>query len=99
MTANTKRTIKVGKAEIVHSAWSNTVTFTDTEGNKRVIDDSVGHVMLLIEATSEEYREHGSFMIPEPILQSWSHPVISDGKMYLREQDNLFCYDIAGETP
>ena len=51
-------------------------------------------LMVLVEATPEAYREHGSFMIPEMGNFSWSHPVISDGKLYLREQDNLFCYEV-----
>ncbi len=51
--------------------------------------------MYLIEATPEGYREHGTFMIPEVEKQSWSLQVIANGKLYLREQDNLFCYDIA----
>lgn len=53
-------------------------------------------LMVLIEATPEEYREKGSFMIPNINQFSWSHPVIADGKLYLREQDNLYCYDISG---
>ena len=27
-------------------------------------------------------------------LQSWSHPAIADGMLFLREQDKLYCYDI-----
>jgi outer membrane protein assembly factor BamB len=33
-------------------------------------------------------------MIPAVEKPSWSHPVIADGKLYLREQDTLYCYDI-----
>ncbi|MCP4654926.1 MAG: PQQ-binding-like beta-propeller repeat protein [bacterium] len=51
-------------------------------------------LMILIEATPEAYREKGSFMIPEVEHPSWSHPVISGGKLYLREQGMLFCYDV-----
>jgi outer membrane protein assembly factor BamB len=51
-------------------------------------------LMVLIEATPEAYREHGSFMIPDVKHPSWAHPVIADGKLYLREQDTLYCYDI-----
>lgn len=51
-------------------------------------------LMVLVEATPEGYREKGSFMIPEVNQFSWSHPVIAGGKLYLREQDNLFCYDV-----
>jgi outer membrane protein assembly factor BamB len=52
-------------------------------------------LMVLIEATPERYREHGSFMIPDVERESWPHPVIAGTRLYLREQDNLFCYDLA----
>lgn len=51
-------------------------------------------LMVLVEATPEEYREKGSFMIPDVHQFSWSHPVISGGNLLLREQDNLFVYDV-----
>jgi outer membrane protein assembly factor BamB len=54
-------------------------------------------VMVLIEATPKGYRERGSFEIPDVESYSWSHPVIVDGKLYLREQDNLFCYDVSAK--
>jgi hypothetical protein len=52
--------------------------------------------MVLVEATPKGYREHGSFMIPDVDSPSWAHPVIVGGRLYLREQDNLFCYDVSG---
>jgi outer membrane protein assembly factor BamB len=52
-------------------------------------------LMVLVEATPESYREHGSFKIPDVDNPSWAHPVIAGGKLYLREQDRLFCYDIS----
>lgn len=52
-------------------------------------------LMVLIEATPEGYHEYGSFMIPDVKQPSWAHPVIAGGKLYLREQDSLFCYDIS----
>jgi len=51
-------------------------------------------VMLLVEATPEAYREKGSFEIPGVREPSWSHPVIAAGRLYLREQDRLYVYDI-----
>lgn len=51
-------------------------------------------LMILIEATPEAYREKGSFMIPDVEQHSWSHPVIANGQLLLREQGNLFSYDI-----
>ena len=35
-----------------------------------------------------------SFRIPHGAYSTWTPLVISDGKMYLREQDNLYCYDV-----
>jgi outer membrane protein assembly factor BamB len=50
--------------------------------------------MKLIEASPEGYKETGSFHIPGVRQPSWSHPVIHGGKLYLREQDTLFCYKL-----
>ncbi len=51
-------------------------------------------VVLLIQATPEGYREKGSFTIPDVTKPSWSHPVIVGGRLYLREQDTLYVYDV-----
>jgi outer membrane protein assembly factor BamB len=50
--------------------------------------------VLLIEASPQGYREHGSFDIPNTQPPSWSHPVITGGSLYLREQDNLYRYNV-----
>ncbi len=50
--------------------------------------------MILVEASAEGYREHGSFMIPDVERESWAHPVIANGHLYLREQDALHVYDV-----
>lgn len=51
-------------------------------------------LMVLAEATPEEYREKGSFMIPKVEHESWSHPVIAHGHLFLKEQDTLYVYDL-----
>jgi outer membrane protein assembly factor BamB len=49
----------------------------------------------LIEATPDGYREHGRFDQPDRHDDhSWAHPVVSDGKLYLRDGDILLCYDV-----
>ena len=53
-------------------------------------------VMMLIEATPSAYREKGSFRIPNVHHPSWSHPVIINGRLYLREQDSIYVYDVRG---
>jgi len=51
-------------------------------------------VVGLVEATPAEYREKSRFEIPKGGYPTWSQPVIANGKLYLREQDNLYCYNI-----
>jgi outer membrane protein assembly factor BamB len=51
--------------------------------------------MLLIEPNAREYSERGSFDQPDRSDRpAWSHPVIANGKLYLRDQDVLLCYDV-----
>lgn len=54
----------------------------------------------LVEANPEKYNLKGTFKLPERPTATgtaWAHPVISDGKLYLRRADVLFCYDIKGQ--
>ena len=52
------------------------------------------NVVGLAEATPTGYREKGRFSIPDKGAPSWAHPVISDGRLYVRNQDILLVYDI-----
>ena len=52
-------------------------------------------VMALIEANPERYKLKGTFRLPNDTgTPSWQHPVIADGKLYLRGEDLLLCYDV-----
>jgi outer membrane protein assembly factor BamB len=51
-------------------------------------------IMALIEANPKEYKVKGKFKIKTHNDNSWPHPVIAGGKLYLRDQDDLLCYDI-----
>jgi outer membrane protein assembly factor BamB len=54
--------------------------------------------MALIEASPDGYKEHGRFEQPDRTdKKSWTHPVIAVGKLYLRDQDLLLCYDVSGK--
>lgn len=51
--------------------------------------------MLLIEPSRKEYLERGRFEQPDRTsLPAWAHPVIANGKLYVRDQDVLFCYGV-----
>jgi hypothetical protein len=57
-------------------------------------EDSPGTVAI-IEATSAGYQEHGRFNPPSRSdKQSWSHPVVAQGKLFLRDQDVLLAYGL-----
>ena len=49
----------------------------------------------LVEATPHGYHEKGTFEQPDRSNENaWPHPVIAGGKLYLRDQDTLLCYDV-----
>jgi len=50
----------------------------------------------LAEATPEAYKEVSRFDIRKGSLPTWTPPVISNGRLYLRDQDNLVSYDVKG---
>lgn len=52
-------------------------------------------VVALVEASPAGYKLKGKFQIPDVKNPSWPHPVIVGGKLYLREQDALLCYDVS----
>ena len=46
------------------------------------------------EATTEAYRETGRFEVADQGWPSWAHPVVSGGRLYIRNQGVLNSYDI-----
>jgi outer membrane protein assembly factor BamB len=55
---------------------------------------SEGGVAALAEATPTGYREHGRFSLETGSLPTWTHPVVSNGKLFLRDQDTVYAYDV-----
>lgn len=51
--------------------------------------------MALIAASPDGYQENGVFEPPHGGDPSWAHPVVAGGRLYLREQDALYCYNIS----
>jgi len=77
-------------------AWQNrsvgkgSATFAD--GHLYCLSEN--GVVGLVKASPESYQEKSRFEIPRGAFPTWTPPVIADGKLYLREQDNLYCYNI-----
>ena len=54
----------------------------------------------LVEASPKGWKEHGRFKLdPQTTQRSpsgriWTHPVVTGGRLYLRDQELLSCYDV-----
>ena len=57
---------------------------------------STNGVVGLVEANPDGYREKGRFSIQQGSLPTWTHPVVVGGRLYIRDQDNLYCFDVRG---
>ncbi len=69
------------------------------DGRFYLLEEKTGTVVL-IDASTKGYRERGRFVLaPQTQLRKpkgrvWTHPVISNGKLYLRDQEIIHCYDV-----
>jgi hypothetical protein len=51
--------------------------------------------LALVKADPAAYQEVSTFKVPgSGDRPSWAHPVIVDGRLYIREDDAILCYDI-----
>ena len=54
--------------------------------------------MLLLEPTEKEFAVRGRFRLAEARdRNAWAHPVIFEGRLYLRYHDTIFCYAIRAQ--
>lgn len=71
------------------------------DGRLYCLDERSGTVVLA-EATPAGWKEHGRFKLdPQSKIRSsrgmiWTHPVISNGRLYLRDQEFIYCFDVKG---
>ena len=72
-------------------AEKGSLAFADQRLYLRTEDGEV----ILIEPNKEKLVERGRFTQPDRTnLPAWAHPVIANGKLYIRDQDLLLCYDV-----
>ena len=52
--------------------------------------------VLLLKPTPDGFKTLGEFPVVPPVKRkdAWAHPVICNGRLYLRYHDTLFCYDV-----
>jgi len=93
-----------GKGWVCQNFKTGEMVWQDRKLEKGSLVYADGHLYLrgerkgtvvLIEASPDGYKEHGRFEQPDRSSQnSWAHPVVIGGKLYLRDQDILLCYDV-----
>ena len=63
------------------------------------LEENTGTVVL-IEASPKGWSEHGRFKLDPQTTQRkkqgkiWTHPVVANGKLYLRDQELIFCFNV-----
>ncbi len=63
------------------------------DGRLYCLDES-GNVALM-KPESEDLEIVGRFrLLPNRVNDAWAHPVLQDGRLYLRYHDTLWCYDV-----
>jgi outer membrane protein assembly factor BamB len=69
---------------------SASVTYADGKLYVRYSDAWVA----LVDATADKYTQISAFKVPNGRHDTWAHPVVIDGKLYVRELDTLWVYDV-----
>jgi outer membrane protein assembly factor BamB len=90
---------KTGKTKWEEKGKLGKGSITYADGRLYCYAESDG-TLVLIEASPQGWKEEGRFKIPKqttkrkPSGKIWTHPVVANGYLYLRDQDLIFCYDV-----
>jgi outer membrane protein assembly factor BamB len=93
-TGGTFRCLQVADGDLVfkeRSAGKGATMYADGRFYLRAEQGS----MALIKASPDGYEEVSRFDQPKRSKrQAWAHPVVANGKLYLRDQGILLCFDV-----
>ncbi len=94
---------QTGKVRWTESRKLGKGSITCADGHLYCYSEHDG-TLVLIDASPEGWKEKGRFTIPQhsklpkPSRQRsdnvWTHPVVANGRLYLRDQELLFCYQV-----
>jgi hypothetical protein len=91
---------KAGDKEWLEKRKLNKGSLTYADGQLYCFSDDDGTAVLVEANPAVKWQENGRFAIPKesklrkPNARIWTHPVVANGRLYLRDQDLIFCYDI-----
>lgn len=94
---------KTGEVKWVEKKALGKGAIHGADGKFYLLEENSGTVVL-IEASPEAWKEVSRFTLSPQTTQRaksgkiWTHPVVSDGKLYLRDQELLMCYDVSGKN-
>ena len=87
LKSGTVALVEKGKLGKGSQTMADGLLYLRTEDNKGTI--------VLLDPSSAAWTEKGRFDQPQRSdKRSWPHPVVANGKLYLRDQDILFAYDV-----
>ena len=91
---NSSACIELATGQVAWSAGlglQTTVTVADGRLYFRLTDGTV----VLAEVDPAKFAEAGRFLPPRATREpAWTTPVVAGGRLYLRDQDELLCYDV-----
>lgn len=83
--------LKSGKPTWRERSMKGSVVYAD----KKIVFRNENGPVVLLAADTQTYTELGRFDQPERSNRpAWAHPVIADGKLYLRDMDKLLVYNL-----
>ena len=85
---------KSGKVQW-ETKWGNKGSIISAEGMLYIYEEKNGGIAL-VRANPQKLDIISSFKVPLGKGTHWSHPAISDGRLYVRHGDALMVYDIKG---
>jgi outer membrane protein assembly factor BamB len=84
---------EVHKEDRQPKGTSGSVAITYADG--RLYYRFQNHVMALVEPDPTTFKMVSSFTLPEPSgKESWAHPVVANGRLYIHDQDKLHCFNV-----
>jgi outer membrane protein assembly factor BamB len=87
--------LKTGEAKWQEKGKLGKGTLAYADGRLYLRQEDGPGTIVLIEASPSGYLEHGRFEQPSRSSKnSWAHLVLSGGRLYVRDQDTLLCYDV-----
>ena len=90
---------KTGEVKWAESGKLKKGAIHSADGMLYLLEENSGTVVL-IEASPQGWSEHGRFVLEpqttnrNPKGKIWTHPVVSNGKLYLRDQEFVSCFDL-----